>query len=156
MSKAHLTAIARKTVSAPMRRLSDAGLLSGRMLDYGCGKGYDASEFGMESYDPHYQPIMPDGQFETVTCNFVLNVIASAGERDRVLRDIHARLAPGGTAYITVRNDRKSLCGTTSKGTWQGLITLSLPVVARTAGFVTYRLNQSVEPAQIIQGEKTF
>lgn len=110
----------------------------------------------MDSYDPHYQPVMPDGRFDTVTCNFVLNVIASAGERDRVLRDIHKRLAPGGTTYITVRNDKKALCGTTSKGTWQGLITLSLLVVAKTAGFVIYRLDASVQPAQIIQGGRNL
>ncbi len=137
---AYKTAIARKSPSVPMKRLATAGRLVGRMLDYGCGRGCDARTYGMDSYDPHFQPVMPDGTFETITCNYVLNVIASESERESVLRDIRSRLSAGGCAYITVRNDRKALNGYTSKGTWQGLVVLDLPVVHKCADYITYAM----------------
>ena len=156
MSKAHLTAIARTTASQPMKRLYELGRLYGRALDYGCGRGYDADEFGMDRYDPHYQPVKPEGLFATITCNYVLNVIESHEARMTVLRDIQARLVPGGKAYITVRADKKALIGTTSKGTWQGYITLDLPVVTKRAGFVTYELDESVQLDQLVMTAQTF
>jgi hypothetical protein len=45
-------------------------------------------------------------------------------------------------AYITVRNDRKGLKGKTSKGTWQGLVTLNLPIVRKTSGYITYFISK--------------
>jgi len=141
MSKAHLTAMTRKTPSAPMSRLAADDRIKGKALDYGCGKGYDADAYCMKKFDPHFYPVMPDGLFETITCNYVLNVIESRKERLRVLRDIQGRLVPGGKAFITVRNDKRALRGTTSKGTWQGHIILKLPVVHSCAGYVTYELS---------------
>ena len=140
MSLAYKTAISRNKASAPVRALNEKGLLVGRMLDYGCGRGRDACEYGMESYDPHFQPVMPDGQFDTIVCNFVLNVIESSAERRAVVQDIQARLAPGGRAFISVRTDKARLNGYTKIGTWQGRITLDAPVVARGSGYVTYML----------------
>jgi hypothetical protein len=148
-NKSHLTAIARKTASVPMRGLSGAGRITGRALDYGCGRGCDADTFGMERFDPHYSPDMPVGRFDTITCNYVLNVIESAEERLRVMRDIQDRLTDDGVAYITVRNDKAALNGTTSRGTWQGLIVLDLPIVQRGSGYVTYELTKSVHPVNL-------
>jgi len=153
---AHRTAIARKTVSMPMRRLFDAGVINGRALDYGSGRGFDAQALCMESYDPHYSPLMPDGLFDTITCNYVLNVIESAEERLRVMRAIQNALAPNGTAYITVRTDKKALIGKTRIGTWQGLIVLDLPVVQRGSGYVTYRLTQFTRLDESVQSSQTF
>ena len=141
MNTSHLTAKKRKKPSAPMRRLSADGRLRGRMLDYGCGKGKDADEYGMESYDPHYQPKMPDGMFDTITCNFVLNVIEDSRERRNILSTIKSHLDYGGKAYITVRNDRAALKGLNSRGNWQGHIVMNLPVLYRTGGYVTYELD---------------
>ena len=155
-NNAHKTAIARKTVSVPMRGLFDKGRITGRALDYGSGRGFDAAHFGMECYDPHYSPLMPDGLFETVTCNYVLNVIESAEERLRVMRAIQNALAPNGTAYITVRNDKKALIGKTRTGTWQGLIVLDLPVVQRGSGYVTYELSPFARLDESVQSSQTF
>jgi 2-polyprenyl-3-methyl-5-hydroxy-6-metoxy-1,4-benzoquinol methylase len=83
---------------------------------------------------------MPHGQFDTIVCNYVLNVIESAEGRMQVLRDIQSRLAPGGRAYISVRANKKDLKGLTSIGTWQGLITLTLPIVYKDSDSVTYEL----------------
>lgn len=151
MSNAYKTAISRNKPSVPMRALSAAGRIVGRALDYGCGKGRDAYTYQMEKYDPHFAPVMPDGQFETITCNYVLNVIESAEERLQVLRDIQARLLPHGAAYITVRNDKAALNGRTSKGTWQGLIVLDLPIVQRGSGYVTYLLTKPTQLEQVEQ-----
>lgn len=138
MTVAHKTAIVRKKPSAPMVRLKAAGRLVGKMLDYGSGRGFDAKHFGMDSYDPYYSPIMPDGLFDTITCNYVLNVVESITERVAIMRDIRSRLNCNGRAYITVRNDKKALNGCTTIGTWQGAIILDAPIVSRGSGFVTY------------------
>ena len=134
------TAMKRVTPSAPMKWLAANDRIVGRALDYGCGHGYDADTYGMDSYDPHFQPDAPGRYFDTITCNYVLNVIESKVERLQVLRDIQARLESSGKAYITVRNDKRALRGTTSKG-WQGHIVLRLPVVRSVAGFIIYEMN---------------
>lgn len=140
MDNSYKTATTHTEPSAPMRQLATDGLIAGRALDYGCGKGFDADYYDMESYDPHYGPDMPDGQFDTIACNFVLNVLENARDRVTVLQDIQDRLAFGGIAYITVRNDQRALRGRTKTGSWQGLIVLRLPVRYKCAGYVTYEL----------------
>ena len=134
------TAMARVAPSAPMRYLAAAGLIKGRALDFGCGKGYDAREYNMSSYDSHYCPEMPNSWFDTITCSYVLNVIKDNTERLRVLTDIQDRLKDGGKAFITVRNDRRALCGKTSRG-YQCHVILRLPVVRSVSGYVTYVLD---------------
>jgi len=140
----HLTAITRKKPSAPMQMLAGSYQLSGRILDYGCGKGFDADHFGIERFDPHFFPVMPEGLFDTIVCNYVLNVIESPETRAVVLRDIVSKLTDNGMAYITVRNDVKDLNGRTKRGTWQGLIKLTLPVMRTCADYVTYFLTRKV------------
>lgn len=100
----HKTAISRTHESVPMRYLGDNDLIIGRALDYGCGKGRDALTYDMESYDPHYRPERPAGLFETITCNYVLNVVDEATQHS-ILADIASLLTPSGKAYITVRRD---------------------------------------------------
>jgi hypothetical protein len=140
MNKAHLTAIARKTASAPMKWLHEHGKLLGKKLDYGCGRGLDADIFGCEKYDPHYFKCddFTPGEFQTITCNFVLNVIPDEQERQAVLERIEHWLAPGGVAYITIRSDVKKLGGYTRRGTWQGYVPPKLPLLHRGHGFETY------------------
>ena len=135
---AHRTAIARKAPSAPMKQLKANGRLVGRMMDYGSGRGFDANHFRMESYDPYFDPVMPDGLFDTITCNFVLNVVESEAERATILQDIRNRLEKTGRAYISVRTDHANLNGRTKIGTWQGRIVLDAPIVSKGSGFVTY------------------
>lgn len=140
MNKSHLTAIARKAPSKPMQYLETRGMLRGRALDFGCGRGYDADAFGLERFDPHYAPQMPVGTFDTVVCNYVLNVIPSPEEREATITVLSRLLAPGGIAYISVRNDINSLNGWTKRGTWQGHIELDLPIETTNSNFTMYRL----------------
>jgi 2-polyprenyl-3-methyl-5-hydroxy-6-metoxy-1,4-benzoquinol methylase len=142
--KAHLTAIARNKPSVPMRRLHKNDRLHGsNMLDYGCGRGKDAEAFNMTKYDPHYfndVSVMQLGQYDIITCNYVLNVIESPIERQRVLDDIRLMLRKGGLAYITVRRDIKTE-GYTKRGTYQENITLNLPILWENSSYCTYVLS---------------
>jgi len=156
MTKAHKTAMTRKAPSRPMLRLATDNRIVGNALDYGCGKGFDADTYGMEKYDPHFAPDMPAVSFETITCNFVLNVIESDIEKARVLTDIRGRLLNSGTAYITVRNDKRALRGTTSKGTYQCHVVLKLPVVYSCSGYVTYELKASDRTDTSILESRTY
>jgi 2-polyprenyl-3-methyl-5-hydroxy-6-metoxy-1,4-benzoquinol methylase len=100
----HRTAISRKKPSLPARLLSEMGLLKGRVLDYGCGRGKDAEYFGLEKWDPHFSPERPKGRFDTVMCNYVL-CVTPFEEEANILQDIQRYLTPEGTAYISIRND---------------------------------------------------
>lgn len=95
------TAISRSTPPTPLKWLHDQGLLAGRCLDFGSGRG---SWYGMETYDPHWQPKMPSGKFDTIACIYVLNVV-SQKEEAQVIRRVLSLLSYGGTAYFAVRRD---------------------------------------------------
>jgi len=142
MSKAHLTAISRKKLSSPAQYLHDQNLLSGRILDYGSGRGFDADQLNAEKFDPYYAPHQPFGKYETIYCNFVLNVIEDEDMRLATVFRIWHLLQKGGTAYISVRNDKRALKGRTSKGTWQGFIQLDLPIQKQNASFVMYKITK--------------
>ena len=138
-TRSHCTAIARKNPSVPMRHLAKLGLLeNGRKLDYGCGRGFDAEHFTMDKYDPHYSPRKPDGLYDTITCNYVLNVIEPEKEYD-ILNEIAKLLEWKGKAYITVRRDIKKE-GFTSKKTFQRNVKLDLPILKETSTYCTYIL----------------
>ena len=138
-----LTAIRRVSPSAPARHLHGAGLLRGRLLDYGCGHGRDADSYGMDRYDPHWHPDRPRGRYDTVTCTYVLNVL-DPGHIRYVLEDIQGLLAPWGTAYLAVRRD---LGGRTrrGRGTLQRNVVLPLPVVRETGGYCIYAMRRGVK-----------
>ena len=125
------TAISRKTVSAPMKFLFDNAYLEneeGEMLDYGCGKGFDADHFNMDKYDLNHFPETPNKKYDLITCNYVLNVIEVEEDRVTVLNKIKSLLKPKGIAYISVRRDVKR-DGFTSKGTFQANVELGLPLI---------------------------
>jgi hypothetical protein len=104
----HMTAIKRNTVSLPirenlMRELTDP---CKRVLDYGCGRGYDADRLGMFKYDPHFFPDKPAGEFGQIYCGYVLNCLNKAEGR-RVIAEIKTLLTQNGNAWIVVRRDHK-------------------------------------------------
>lgn len=143
--RAHLTAITRTALSRPIRYLLERGRLKGRVLDYGCGRGFDADELNLIGWDPHWRPQRPRGPFDTVVCSFVLNVL-DALERRTVLEDVQLYLKPGGVAYFTVRRDA-GLKGWTSRLTWQEWVDLDLPVLYENAAFAIYYMEQVQEVA---------
>ena len=147
------TAIKRKTLSQPVKHLINTGALdrlkpNSRVLDYGCGRGSDIEylqslypEVEIVGYDPNHRPQKPKGKFDLILNNYVLNVVADKADRNSILDDILYYLKPSGIAYISVRDDRESLKGVTSKGTYQDVIKLRLPVHKHSSGsFVMYRM----------------
>lgn len=136
----HRTAIKRKTLSTPTRYLLEKGLLQGRLLDYGCGRGFDCDFLKCDGYDPHYRPQPLTVKYDTIFCNYVLNVLPTEEERSEVLDQIALLLVEGGQAYIAVRSDKKSLNGWTSRGTFQTFVDLDLPVVVKASAYLIYSL----------------
>jgi hypothetical protein len=115
------TAISRKIMSVPARRLRSARLLHGRILDYGCGRGGDSRQLKVKGYDPHWRPSDPGNGFDTILCTYVLCVIPSTRGRHNVVSDVVSRLNKGGKAYFTVRRDISDP-GWRKNGTWQGQV----------------------------------
>ena len=107
----HLTAKERTTISFPTRWLKQSDLLKGDILDFGCGFGFDTDElqkegFNIVGYDNYYRPEYPTKRFDTIICNYVLNVLEPK-EQAEVLMEVSELLKPTGTAYFTVRRDLK-------------------------------------------------
>lgn len=107
----HLTAKERDKASYPTRWLLRNGFIKGEILDYGCGFGADVAYlskkgFDTVGYDPHYSPEYPDSVFDTIICNYVLNVLFPE-EQSEVLMTISELLKPQGRAYFAVRRDLK-------------------------------------------------
>ncbi len=132
-------AIRRQTVSKTAQVLRDQGLLRGRILDYGCGFGFDADHFGWEAFDPHYRQKVPEGLFDTIVCNHVANMLTRSSRR-QLYRDVVARLAPGGKAYLSV--SRKIPVGgkLAMRKRIQNYVVLTLPTVYRDDELEIYRL----------------
>lgn len=108
----HLTAIERTSVSFPTRWLKRHNLLYGEILDFGCGFGYDTDQlkkegFEIVGYDNYYRPNYPEKLFDTIVCNYVLNVL-EPNEQAEVLMSISELLRPTGKAYFAVRRDLKT------------------------------------------------
>lgn len=124
------TAIKRNKYSFPFQYLSRhrfIDLLNDRILDFGCGRGFDATYGMLEKYDPHYFPTMPTGKFDVVVCNYVLNVLPKNRESE-VTQKIFSKLKKGGDAFITVRRGLKKQ-GYTSIDTYQRLVYLDFPTI---------------------------
>lgn len=105
----HLTAIKRTAISAPTRYLLQHNMLKGRILDYGCGFGFDTEDlkqkgFDILGYDNYYRPSFPEGKFDTIICNYVLNVLEPYAQAE-VLMNVSNLLVPNGTAFFAVRRD---------------------------------------------------
>jgi len=89
-----------------MRWLSSNGLLApGDTLDYGCGHGQDAARFGLDSWDPHWNPWkIGKHRWSVITCIYVLNVLGPL-ELERTVWKVRSLLKKGGSAYFAVRRD---------------------------------------------------
>ncbi len=130
-NQSHLTARARTALSAPGADLLERGLLAGRILDYGCGRG-DLRKFlngDIEQWDPHFHPKKPKGKFDVVCCIYVLNVL-SLPEMLKAIEAAREYVRVGGSLYIAVRRDATAL-GRSDRGTEQCEVTISKGTITR-------------------------
>ncbi len=132
-------AVRRETVSKTARFLDDHRLLRGRVLDYGCGFGFDADHFGWEVYDPHYRQKLPDGLFDTVVCNHVANML-TRDSRQKLFQAIQTLLAPQGKAYISVSRKIPRTGKIAMRKRIQNYVVLTLPSMFRDDELEIYRL----------------
>ncbi|CAN5327851.1 hypothetical protein BH23BAC3_BH23BAC3_23080 [soil metagenome] len=87
-------------------------LIKGDVLDFGSGFGEDArflnsKNISCTNYDPHHAPEYPDRKFDTILCQYVLNVLLPEEQAD-LLMAVSELLKLSGRAYFTVRHI--SLC----------------------------------------------
>ena len=139
----HKTARVRSKPSAPARWIYDnIGFDPDDTLDYGCGRCKDVEYFGIRGWDINGTCCwdLEHDTYETILCSYVLNVIPSEKERMQVISHIQQHLTWDGTAYLTVRNDKRNLNGWTKMGTYQTFVDLPLPIVHKTSGYIIYRL----------------
>ena len=133
-----LTALTRKTLSAPVKTLVNKNYLNKEktILDFGCGNGFDTVELqkqgynivGYDKFNSVYSiPQLLKNKYDTIICNFVFNVIPDLKEHKHVLETLK-RLS--NNVYIAVRSDIKAIkdnwefiepyqCYKTPKGSYQ-------------------------------------
>lgn len=100
----HKTAMPRTKASRPcLFLLKKIGMYSDTLLDYGCGYGADCDWLGATGYDPYYRPTKPQGTFEVVMCNYVLNVLPTREEREELVRAAWNYVADRGYLFFAVR-----------------------------------------------------
>jgi diadenosine tetraphosphate (Ap4A) HIT family hydrolase len=105
----HLTAKERQYMSFPAKHLQKRRMITGTVLDFGCGLGKDVEQLKQQGlnitgYDPHYFKDFPEKKFDTILCLYVLNVLLPE-EQIEVLMDVAYLLKQGGKAYFAVRRD---------------------------------------------------
>lgn len=98
------TAQNRGAPSLPMAWYKTGGRLRGKILDFGCGRDVPVSGVQIARYDPAYQPDLTTltEQYDTITLNYVLNVIPLEAHRAQLLLALRALLNPGGRLLIAV------------------------------------------------------
>lgn len=140
--KTHLTAIVRKRRSIPAAKLFKAGLIKGKVLDYGCGRGADVKFYkNAVGYDPYYRPDLKvlTKQYDTVICTYVANIL-NYEERKKLYRVLRKL---GRNIFITVRRNIKK-DGFTNKGTYQETVYIDQEVKAKllweNTNYATYQL----------------
>ncbi|MFO8000079.1 MAG: bifunctional class I SAM-dependent methyltransferase/HIT family protein [Marinilabilia sp.] len=111
INHSHLTAKERDKMSFPTAWLLRNKLLNGEILDFGCGYGKDVEElknigFYCDGYDNFHRPEYPKKKYDTIICQYVLNVLKPA-EQQEVIMQVSSLLKPDGKAFFTVRRDLK-------------------------------------------------
>lgn len=143
--KSYSTAISRSSPSAPLTLLEKMGLVKGRVLDYGCGRGDDgrylmSKGISIDFYDPYWYPeSLNYNLYDTILCTYVLNVLPKEDEAS-IIYSVQKHLRVKGKAYLTVRRDVKQ-DGATSRG-YQRNVLLDLPIVKeKKNNYCIYKLN---------------
>ena len=135
------TSIKRNKLSSPTKYLLKNNLLSlnKKVLDYGCGRGFDSITLNMDRYDKYWYPCAITDSYDYIICHFVLNVVSEREQR-KILRHIKNLLKPTGVAYLTVRRDLKN--NITYKTYTQRIVKLTLKSVYKCGKYEIYELKK--------------
>ena len=136
-------AIRRSTISFGAEWLVKNKLVLGRVLDYGCGFGFDADHFGWETFDPYYRQRDLEGQFDTIICNHVLNMLTSLS-REQTICKIQTLLTDSGVAWLIVPRNIPRTGKVALRKRIQNYVVLSLPSVYVDVKLEIYRLSSTV------------
>jgi len=121
-----------------MQYLEKNNLLVGDVLDYGCGRGFDAEYYKIDGYDPNWKPVEITKKYDTITCNYVLNVVTKEVE-DIIINKVKSLLKENGKAYFSVRRD---LAGDVQgNGCIQRLVYLNMQSLYKCSNFEMYLLS---------------
>lgn len=108
------TARPRNTLSIPTNILLNSNLLVGKILDYGCGYGFDTQflkvkGFNIKGYDKYSEiynkSCLLIDTYDTIICNYVFNVI-DLKEHNELLNKLKQM---SNNIYISVRSDNNSI-----------------------------------------------
>ncbi|MFO0952456.1 MAG: hypothetical protein U0835_15170 [Isosphaeraceae bacterium] len=130
----------RKTLSKTARVLLEQGLIRGRVLDYGCGLGFDADDRGWDAFDPYYRPTQPSGNYDTVVVNHVANILTRSS-RAALLARVDALLTAGGAAFVSVARNIPVSGKAGARRRIQNYVVLTLPSVFADDEEEIYRLD---------------
>lgn len=133
-------AVDRKTVSFGASWLVSRNLVRGRVLDYGCGFGFDADHFAWCGFDPYYRQEQPTGKFDTIICNHVLNMLTRSSRRS-ALHAIRGLLSPTGIAWLIVPRNIPRAGKVALRRRIQNFVQLSLPSVYADERLEIYRMD---------------
>ena len=119
-------AIEHRQPSEAAKWLVDNGKISGRVLDFGCGHGFDADHYGWSGYDPYYRQTSPTGPFDTIVCNHVLNMLTRSS-RLSALKTIQSLLDKDGVAWLIVPRNIPTTGKLGARKRIQNFVVLNLP-----------------------------
>ena len=111
-----LTAIHRRNISVPLQTILNNLREEDKILDYGCGHGYDLNflkknGFNIKGFDKYIKTFSDEDyskwKYDVIYCFYVLNVIAEESERIEVLSQIKNALKSSGEVYIAVRSEHE-------------------------------------------------
>lgn len=134
-------AIRRRSVSRAANWLVQANLIQGRVLDYGCGFGFDADSLGWDAFDPYYRSAPLQGEYDTIVCNHVLNMLTRSS-RTQVIASIQQHLQTSGTAWLAVPRNIPCRGKVGLRKRIQNYVILDLPSVWRTDNLEIYKLRK--------------
>ena len=137
-------AIKRAKPSRAATIIAEQGRAIGRVLDYGCGFGFDAETYGWEGYDPYYRPSEPEPLYDTVVCISVLNAL-SRNNRTKVITRIRSLLATDGRAYLAVPRDLPVTGKLGMHHSLQNYVVLTLPSIYRDERLEIYEMTRTAE-----------
>lgn len=145
--KANKTAISRKSISAPVKRLLHQKRISitDEILDFGCGRGDDVKHlrkkgFNIWGYDPYWldNKAALAHKYDVILCSYVLNTVDKQ-ERKDIINCLKNLTKSNNSVYITVRRD-VPYHKVSSRGTHQFNVTLNAEVIAQNSSYCIYRL----------------